>query len=226
MKPTPDYYHILHVHPDAPAEIIKSSYRTLMQRLRMHPDLGGDSESAALINEAYETLIEPGRREAYDRMRRSRDTYPAAYAPQGDASPMTACRFCHKPFPRRAADSELLFCPSCQSPRYKMAGLEVEESDRRNILRIPRQTPLELYTAWPQARAFPGHTVDLSLTGFRLRCAVPLKADQIIKLDARLFRAVAQVIRVARSGADAEVGGRFLTLHLERSRGAFFTGSV
>jgi hypothetical protein len=170
--------------------------------------------------------MEPGRREAYDRMRRSGYAYHSAYTFQGDDAPATACRFCGQTFPRRAVDSEALFCPNCHSPRQMMAGLDVEESDRRNILRIPRQTPLEVYTAWPQPRAFSGHTVDLSLTGFRLCCAVPLEPGQIIKLDAQLLRAIGQVIRVTRDGKDAEVGGRFLTLHLERSRGAFFTGSV
>ena len=42
MENRRNYYRILHVQPDAPTEIIKSSYRTLMQKLRMHPDLGGD----------------------------------------------------------------------------------------------------------------------------------------------------------------------------------------
>jgi curved DNA-binding protein CbpA len=226
MKPTPDYYHILHVHPDAPTEIIKSSYRTLMQRMRMHPDLGGDTASAALINEAYETLMEPGRREAYDRMRRTRVAYETAYTAQNDDASVSACRFCHQEFPRRAADSEALFCPKCQSPRHMMAGLDVEESDRRNILRIPRQTQLEVYTTWPQARPLSGHTVDLSMTGFRLRCSAQLKPGQVIKLDARLFRAIAEVIRVTHAKGEVAVGGRFLTLHLERLRGAFFTGSV
>ena len=56
-----NYYRILHVQPDAPTEIIKSSYRTLMQKLRMHPDLGGDQWNATLINEAYQTLMDRGR---------------------------------------------------------------------------------------------------------------------------------------------------------------------
>jgi DnaJ-class molecular chaperone len=36
-----NYYEILHVSRDAPAEIIRGSYRTLMQKLGHHPDLGG-----------------------------------------------------------------------------------------------------------------------------------------------------------------------------------------
>ncbi len=61
-----NYYRILHVQRDAPLEVIKSSYRTLMQRLKMHPDLGGDHWNAALINEAYQVLTDPEKRAAYD----------------------------------------------------------------------------------------------------------------------------------------------------------------
>ena len=55
MKNKRNYYRVLHVQPDAPKEIIRSSYRTMMQKLRMHPDLGGDDWNASLINEAYES---------------------------------------------------------------------------------------------------------------------------------------------------------------------------
>lgn len=62
-----NYYRILHVQPDAPIEIIRLSYRTLMQRLKMHPDLGGDHWNASLINEAYRVLTSSSTREKYDR---------------------------------------------------------------------------------------------------------------------------------------------------------------
>ena len=67
MRNRRNYYRLLHVGRDAPTAVIQASYRTLMQRLRMHPDLGGDHERAALLNEAYETLSDPERRAAYDR---------------------------------------------------------------------------------------------------------------------------------------------------------------
>ena len=73
---TPDFYRILHVSPDAPEEIIRSSYRTLMQRLNQHPDLGGDHENATLINEAYATLTNPKSRAMYDRGRRGKSSEP------------------------------------------------------------------------------------------------------------------------------------------------------
>ena len=61
-----DYYEILHVSRDAPLQIIRGSYRMLMQQLRHHPDLGGDAAKAALINEAYAVLTNPERRAEYD----------------------------------------------------------------------------------------------------------------------------------------------------------------
>lgn len=38
----------------------------MMQKLKMHPDLGGDHESAALINEAFAVLSDPKSRADYD----------------------------------------------------------------------------------------------------------------------------------------------------------------
>lgn len=38
-----------------------------MQKLKLHPDLGGDNWNASLLNIAYQTLRHPQRREVYDR---------------------------------------------------------------------------------------------------------------------------------------------------------------
>lgn len=66
LKKRTDYYHLLHVQPDAPFEIIRASYLALMRDLKMHPDLGGEHFNAALLNEAYETLSDSVRRAEYD----------------------------------------------------------------------------------------------------------------------------------------------------------------
>lgn len=68
MPSTTDYYALLHVQPDAPDAVIKASYRTLMQKLKMHPDLGGDVGIASEINQAYATLSDPSSRAEYDKV--------------------------------------------------------------------------------------------------------------------------------------------------------------
>jgi curved DNA-binding protein CbpA len=72
VKATPaDYYTLLGVEPDATLAQIKRAYRKLA-RLH-HPDTNpGDPQAAARfrqITEAYDTLSDPGRRQAYDQTR-------------------------------------------------------------------------------------------------------------------------------------------------------------
>ena len=67
MKNRRNYYRLLRVQPDASLEIIKHSYRTLMQKLQHHPDLGGEEWNARNINMAYATLRDPKKRATYDR---------------------------------------------------------------------------------------------------------------------------------------------------------------
>lgn len=67
MQDKQDFYHILHVHPEADRAVIKASYQTLMQKLKYHPDLGGDTRNAALINEAYRVLFDVEARARYDK---------------------------------------------------------------------------------------------------------------------------------------------------------------
>ncbi|MEK7791727.1 MAG: DnaJ domain-containing protein [Pseudomonadota bacterium] len=61
-----NFYRILRVQPDATHDVIQQSYRSLMQKLRLHPDLGGDNHDASIINQAYATLRNPKMRAAYD----------------------------------------------------------------------------------------------------------------------------------------------------------------
>lgn len=67
MRNRRNFYRILQVQPDAPAAVIKNNYRILLQKLRMHPDLGGDQTDASLVNQAWQTLRDPTRRRAYDK---------------------------------------------------------------------------------------------------------------------------------------------------------------
>jgi hypothetical protein len=68
-----DYYEVLGVAHNASEDDIEKAYRALIRK--HHPDLGGDTATAQLINEAHDALSKPGRRTRYDaeyRYRRSR----------------------------------------------------------------------------------------------------------------------------------------------------------
>lgn len=72
MTASADYYEILGITRDATARQVKAAYRKLAKK--HHPDAcPGDPDAAARfrqITEAYETLIDPGRRSAYDKTRK------------------------------------------------------------------------------------------------------------------------------------------------------------
>jgi hypothetical protein len=75
FNPGLDYYKILQVHENAHLEVIKRAYRTILGLLQVHPDLGGNSEEAARINEAYAVLSDPETRREYDDARRKQSSH-------------------------------------------------------------------------------------------------------------------------------------------------------
>ena len=66
-----NFYAVLGISRDADDETIRSAYRILARRY--HPDRGAGSsaEKFRQVNEAYETLIDPGTRHSYDLSLRS-----------------------------------------------------------------------------------------------------------------------------------------------------------
>jgi len=59
-----DLYAVLGIDHDATSEQIKKAYKKLANKY--HPDKGGDEEMFKRINQAYETLIDPLKRQSYD----------------------------------------------------------------------------------------------------------------------------------------------------------------
>ena len=71
-----DYYRLLGVDPIAHPAIIKGAYRANMSELNAHPDRGGVTETATLLNRAREVLLDPGLRRECDRIRTIRGYSP------------------------------------------------------------------------------------------------------------------------------------------------------
>ena len=115
-----NYYKILHVQPDAPVAIIRSSYRAMMQKLKMHPDLGGDHENAALVNEAYAVLTNPHARTKYDASLKANSR-----AEKGEeASPVKETEYTKESASRVCTADNANCCAFCQTPHQLGKSIE------------------------------------------------------------------------------------------------------
>ena len=244
MESERDYYSILHVQPDAPLEIIRSSYRTLMQRLKRHPDLGGDQATAVLINGAYATLTDPVKRAEYDRQlvaqragtrtgarghaeRPQRDK-PRSDSPCYETSARDRCLFCKSRYSRRLQPDTV--CSKCESPLYPAAKHRLEESDRRAAKRISKYHSIAFYTRWPQAKCYSGQSRDISLNGLQFATHCALEREQILKIACDTCSAVARVVTCRQDQNSFTplwvVRVEFITLRFEHSRGTFVSARV
>jgi hypothetical protein len=237
MENRRNYYRVLHVQPDAPVEIIRTSYRTLMQRLHMHPDLGGDHWNAQLINEAFATLSDPAKRAAYDRrmgriveeMRsagRCWQAQPAGAELPAGTAPTCACPFCGTVHPARETALPGSACASCGSPLYPAIKLQSEDTSRRAVDRFPRQMPLSYCLSWPAERTFDGTTEDVSISGMRFTSGLELAPEERLRIDCDFCSAVA-VVRNSRAAdggnGDWQTGVEFLTLRIKQPRGSLLS---
>ncbi|MEZ5563844.1 MAG: J domain-containing protein [Gammaproteobacteria bacterium] len=228
MENRRNYYRILHVQPDAPTEIIKSSYRTLMQKLRMHPDLGGDQWNATLINEAYETLTNPGKRAEYDRQGGA-EPPAAAEAPSLSitaAIRMLACVYCHTAHGHGGPIPADALCAACGSPLQPASRQRLETMGKRATSRLARRHPLSYCHGWPLQGPFSGETRDISLGGLQFASVGAVAPAQLLKVSCDPLTAVVQVVActaVDDPGFPWLVRAEYLTVCFRRSRGAFLS---
>lgn len=241
-----NYYRVLHVQPDAHEAVIRTAYRTLMQKLRLHPDLGGDGATAILINEAYAVLSDPQRRADYDAQLNLRpgravpargvdDAQPArllaASAPAHDAPPAwvsapATCPFCAAALPPLAQRPPR--CAACASPLTPPPPAERLAATRRTF---------ERYAVHTQAEYFlPGETAprsatlqDFSPRGAQLAVVEPRSPNSVLALKTQLFDALARVVHCEPAPAAPDgwlLRLEFLTLALTAPAGSLVSTQV
>jgi curved DNA-binding protein CbpA len=248
MKNRRNYYRMLHVQPDAPLDIIKASYRALMMKMRLHPDLGGDHETAALINRAYTVLSDPAGRRLYDQALRERDphVFPQAHRCSGsvaragstslgdsatqprEASPTEhgRCVFCntHVTFAIRA-DCR---CPRCASPLaqpYELAASITERYGRRAVPRLCKDEPIVYYPRWPH-QGYAARLRDLSPSGISFFAQVAVELHQPVKISGATLEGVARVVSSHPVGSQYSVHAQLLTVLFLAPAGTFVSSTV
>lgn len=241
-----NYYRILQVQPEAPPAVVKASWRALMQTARTHPDLGGDSQAAALLNEAYAVLGDPERRRAYDRsidparLRggprtagsarqaggacASAGAAPRSDGPRPDPSGWRAgrgCPMCRAPMPAAPrADACCARCDAPLAPPPSPGQGERELFGRRAAVRRARTDPAALL-AQEHGPAIDARFVDLSVGGASLVCAGSVSTGAAVRVRSAAIDAVGRVIDCHRAGPHWRVRVKWLTMRPLQSRGVY-----
>lgn len=234
------YYRILHVQPEAPLEVIRASYRTLMGTLRHHPDLGGDHEVAALINEAYAVLSDPARRQAYDLTQFPARMRGPARAQPADAGPAPArrepdparwaidhcCPMCRAALPAAIrADTRCGRClgPLADPPTPSARNREL--FGRRDSPRRAKDDAAVVYPGW-RAPAIGARLRDLSLTGISVHVGVAIPVDRAIRIVDPVIDAVAVVVSCRPAGKVYAIHARLLTAQFQQRSGVFVSATA
>lgn len=189
-----NYYRILQVQPDAHETVIRTAYRTLMQKLRLHPDLGGDGATAALINQAYAVLSDPAQRAEYDAQLghgHARAMRPAA--PDRRPQNPDSCPFCATRIPAAAANSPDPRCGACASPLSPPPTARRLSATRRAFERQPVAAQVE-YFLHGAAAPRPAQLLDFSPAGAQLTTGEALPSNTVLALKTPLFDALARVV--------------------------------
>jgi hypothetical protein len=121
------HYEVLRVAVTATEKEIKVAYRRAARKA--HPDHGGDAAAFRRVTAAYETLIDPKRRKAYDRSyatgARSNGSGDAAQGPHFDApaAGSHASATVHRPnTPRNTAGDPPFYIPPYDAAAFEAAG--------------------------------------------------------------------------------------------------------
>ena len=232
-------YRILYVQPEAPVEVIRASYRTLIGPLGFHHDKGGDHEAAARINNAYSILSDPVRRRAYDKTlgkENLRGRGRAGFG--GPAQPSAAgivvpahpgewrerheCPFCRHALPSPLHPASR--CTRCDAPLWPAvqdASRGHELFGRRNNSRTGKNLQTTVVPAWG-ARPETATLRDLSLTGCHLVQRLAVAPMTVMRMTNAELDAVVLVLSCRKSSEMHSIHGQLLTVMLEKQSGVYF----
>ena len=224
-----NYYRMLQVQPDAPFEIIRTTYLTLLQKLKQHPDLGGDHWNATVLNEAFETLKDEEKRAVYDKELFQYYTKNFSSKEKVKKQPVTTvfCPFFKKPLAR--ADHSDKNCVCHNNPFQTENQDSKRKCSRRSHIRTQTLAKLHFITSASE-EVYGAQLVDLSPKGIRFLCKKSLKLNEIIKMDSSLFRAIAKINSSQKRVKDGKVfysiGAHFQSISFTHQEGTFLSASV
>ncbi len=244
MKNRRNYYRILHVQPDAPPAVVRTSYKTIMQKLRAHPDLGGDGEQARLINQAYAVLSDSQKRRVYDRQFRpwNRSSHQGnnasshtASASKADVKPPRSsrgqrhhrCSFCgtiNRVEPRLSGTYR---CGRCRES-FSKGNASQQQNCKRQAKRLPQQGSLQFSTQQGK-QIFRGELLDLSPQGMRFESGISIKRGETIRIECKTIHAVARVTHCTKSMTHPDkfkVGAKFRKIHSSFRVGTFVSDVI
>lgn len=232
---THDYYEILHVHPQAAREIIKASYRTLMQKLKYHPDLGGDEAEAALINKAYAVLYNPCEREKYDQAcarttkqpQKSKPAPTASYTVEPATPHKVQCAFCQHTQNSRSKNLYMCneLCSQCGCP-ISTHEKQQDSTHQRDSIRVDRHSEMSLVLKRQPHKQYRVNMENMSAIGLSIVSNLALIPGDTVKLSNSDMTAVAEVVHCKKRMHQYQCGLKFLSIKRNQAVGNFITASA
>jgi curved DNA-binding protein CbpA len=224
-----NYYRILHVQPDAPFEIIRTSYHTLMRDLKKHPDLGGDNWNASVLNEAYEILSDSKKRAEYNKqlLKNYADNNCLHTNSFRETDTNNVCRTHSKPM--HGSSNAGNNCTNCGRPVSSKTGQSDHRNHRRSVIRMKSNGKIRYY----HSSSIPGQDaalLDLSPEGVRFFCTEKLKERSTLQLESQIFDAKVKVLSAKQDVVDGRihyvVGASFLNVSFHNKRGSFYSNTI
>jgi curved DNA-binding protein CbpA len=234
LKNRRNYCRILHIQQDAPLEVIKASYRTLMGKLGCHPDMGGAHVDASLVNEAYEILCNPRKRVEYDFLLSLKQNNRRKKQP-GKERTSAAGEKQSRPVPdvhteaRSLAASEQnahRHCPICGEAGCRKRHEKSGRIEHRKLNRVKREGRVS-YTLANSLNPYEGEIIDLSPKGMKFLSKKELDPMTRIEVQCAFFSGAARVVNseVVRRAKSLMymIHLNFLKVEFERPSGTFLS---